>query len=79
MIRVPLPALPLLYSGLFLAAVLALWLLYERGRAARRRRDRQGLCQCRLCAEWIRNAGGAPLVRCPSCGALNEQNSTNDL
>jgi hypothetical protein len=68
MIRAELSFLPLLYAGVFLAAVLL-----------RRRRDLRVLCQCRLCAEWIRHSGGEKLLRCPSCGALNEPNLTNDI
>ncbi len=79
MIRVSLPMLPLAYAGVFLAAVLVLWLFYGWRRARRRRRDRAGLFQCRLCAEWIRHGGGRVLVRCPSCGATNEQTTGNDI
>lgn len=79
MIRASFPLLPLLYAGVFLAAVLALWLLYSWSLARRRRQDRVGLCQCRLCAEWMRHGGGKSLVRCPSCGALNEPSIGNDI
>lgn len=79
MITLPLYDLPLLYAGLFLAGVLALWLAYDWRRERRRRAMRQGLSQCRLCAEWLRHDAGAALFRCPSCGALNEQNHLNDI
>lgn len=79
MIKASLPLLPLVYSGVFLAAVLGLWLLYEWNSARRRRRDRIGLSQCRLCAEWMRHGGGKRLLRCPSCGALNEPSTGNDI
>ena len=79
MIRIGLPVLPLVYAGVFLAAVLALWLFYAWRRARRRCRDRAGLFQCRLCAEWIRHGGARGLVRCPSCGALNEHSTGNDI
>lgn len=79
MIRAELSFLPLLYAGVFLAAVLMLWLLYEWRCARRRRRQLRDLCQCRLCAEWIRHSGSEMLLRCPSCGALNEPNLINDI
>lgn len=79
MIRVELSQLPLIYAGVLLAAILAVWLLSEWRRGRRRRRERRGLFQCRLCAEWVRRVGAAPLVRCPVCGALNEPRGHNDI
>jgi hypothetical protein len=79
MITLPLHVMPLLYAGVFLAAVIALWLLYDRRRERRRREMWQGLSQCRLCAEWLRHGVDAKLFRCPSCGALNEKNHYNDI
>jgi hypothetical protein len=79
-IRASLSVLPLLYTGVFLAAILALWLLYAWRRRQARRRGWRGLAQCRLCAEWLRHDGSAVQVRCPSCGALNETRQTfNDI
>jgi hypothetical protein len=74
MIRMSLSVLPLLYAGVFLAAVLGLWLFYAWSQAGQRRRDRRDLAQCRLCAEWIRHNRSTGLVRCPACGAVNETN-----
>lgn len=80
MIRVGLAPLIFAYAGVFLAAILALWLFYGWRRARRRHRDRAGLFQCRLCAGWIRHGGPDGLVRCPSCGAINEPTNTgNDI
>jgi hypothetical protein len=79
MIRAGLQILPLLYAGVFLAAIVLLWLFYERGRTRRRRADLRGLCQCRLCAEWIRHGKSPGPFTCPSCGALNEPNSLIDI
>jgi len=79
MISLPLYHLPLLYAAVFLAGVLALWLLYIWRCRGRRRDMRQGLSQCRLCSEWLRHGKGSSLVRCPSCGALNERNFINDI
>lgn len=79
MITLPLYDLPFLYAGVLLAAVLALWLIYDRRRERRRREMRRGLGQCRLCAEWLRYTSGAKLFRCPSCGALNEKSNYNDI
>lgn len=80
MIRAGLTSLLFAYAGVFLAAVLVLWLIYGQGRARRRHRDRAGLFQCRLCAEWIRHREPQGLVRCSSCGAINEQPMTgNDI
>ncbi len=53
MITLPLYTMPLVYAALFLAAVVVLWLLYDRRRERRRREMWQGLSQCRLCAEWL--------------------------
>jgi len=72
MIRVSLPDLPLLYAAVLLAALLLLWLVSGWRRGRQRQRELRGLFQCRLCAEWIRRPGQTPLVRCPTCGALNE-------
>ena len=71
--------LPLLYAGVLLAAIVSLWLFYEWRRAARRRRDRVGYSQCRLCAGWIRHDGATDLVRCSACGALNEPQQGNNI
>lgn len=79
MIALPLQSFPLVYAGVFLAMVLLLWLRYDRRRERRRRRMRQGIGQCRLCAEWLRFGGKSELFRCPACGALNETNQSNDL
>jgi len=79
MITLPLHDLPLLYTGVLLAGVLALWLVYDRRRERRRREAWQGLGQCRLCAEWLRHKADAKLFRCPSCGALNEKSNYNDI
>jgi hypothetical protein len=79
MINLPLDILPLLYAGVFLAVVLVLWLIYGWRREWRRRRARRQLCQCRLCAEWLRHVSGATLFRCPACGAINEKNFINDI
>jgi hypothetical protein len=80
MMRLSLSTLPLLYAGVFLAAVLGLWLLCAWSQAGQRRRDRRDLAQCRLCAEWIRHDRSTALVRCPGCGAVNETNlSINDI
>jgi len=79
MIRTGLHLLPLLYAGLALGAVLALWLAGEWTRRRRRRRERRGLYHCRLCAEWIRHESKASLVRCAACGALNERARSLDL
>ena len=79
MITLPLHFMPLAYAGVFLAAVIALWLLYDRRREQCRREIRRELSQCRLCAEWLRHGAEAKLFRCPSCGALNEKNHLNDI
>lgn len=79
MITLPLHIMPLVYAGVFLAAVLALWLTYDRRRERLRRTMRQALSQCRLCAEWLRHGGESKLFRCPACGALNEKNHDNDI
>ena len=79
MITMPLYAMPMAYAVVFLAAVLALWIAYAWRRERRRRKMWEVLSQCRLCAEWLRHARGASLFRCPSCGALNEHNFTNDI
>ncbi len=80
MIRAGLATLLFAYAGVFLAAILVLWLVYGRGRVRRRHRDRIGLFRCRLCAEWLRHRDKHGLVRCPSCGAMNEPTITgNDI
>lgn len=79
MITLPLHVLPLVYAGLLLAAVLLLWLSYDRRRERNRREMWRRLSQCRLCAQWLRHAEGSRLFRCPSCGALNEENRAGDL
>lgn len=79
MITLPLHVLPLVYAALLLAAVLLLWMVYDRRRELVRRETRRGLSQCRLCAEWLRHRAPAKLFRCPSCGALNEAGRGNDL
>ncbi len=79
MINLPLNSLPLLYTGVFLAAVLVLWLFYDWRRERLRRSARRQLCQCRLCAEWLRHVSQATLFRCPACGAINEKNFINDI
>lgn len=79
MIRAEIFTLPLLYAGVFLAAVIALWLLSEWKRSRRRRKELRRLCQCRLCAAWIRHGENEDLFTCPSCGALNEPNLLNDI
>jgi hypothetical protein len=79
MITLPLYVLPLVYASVLLAAVLALWLGYTWRCRRRRRKMRRGLSQCRLCAEWLRHGTGVKLFRCPSCGALNEQNFIYDI
>jgi hypothetical protein len=79
MIRTGLYLLPLLYTGVFLAALLTLWLFYEWRRSRGRRAEFRGLCQCRLCAEWIRHGKSPGPFTCPSCGALNEPNYLNDI
>jgi uncharacterized paraquat-inducible protein A len=79
MIRVDLWILPLLYAGVFLAAILALWLWSAWRQARRRSKERSTLCQCRLCAAWLRHEGSGPLLRCPTCGALNEPGLINDI
>jgi len=79
MITMPLYVMPLAYAAVFLAAVLVLWLAYAWRRERRRRKMWLGLCQCRLCAEWLRHERSAALFRCPACGALNEHNIINDI
>lgn len=79
MIALPLSAMPLVYAALLFSAVLLLWLGYDRRRERRRREALRKLCQCRLCAEWLRPDGTWKLFRCPSCGALNEMTRGNDL
>lgn len=79
MITMPLYAMPLAYAAVFLVAILALWLAYSWRRERRRRETWRVLSQCRLCAEWLRNATRAKLFRCPACGALNENNFINDI
>lgn len=80
MIRTGLHSLPLVYAAGLLAAVLFLWVFGNWQRTRRRRRERQDLFQCRLCAEWIRHEPAvSPLVRCAACGALNEHGRGNDL
>jgi hypothetical protein len=80
MIRTGLHVLPLIYAAGLLALVLLLWMVNDWRRARRRRRERRGLFQCRLCAGWIRNGGKvSALVRCAACGALNEHGRGNDL
>jgi hypothetical protein len=72
--------LPLIYAAGLLALVLLLWMVNDWRRARRRRRERRGLFQCRLCAGWIRHGGKvSALVRCAACGALNEHGRGNDL
>jgi hypothetical protein len=79
-IRTGLHVLPLVYTAALLAAVLLLWLVNDWNRSRRRRRERRDLFQCRLCAGWIRHEGKpSTLVRCASCGALNEHGRGNDL
>jgi len=78
-ITLPLYALPFVYAAVFLAAVMLLWLAYAWRRERRRRKMRQGLSQCRLCAEWLRHGREATLFRCPACGAVNEHNYINDI
>jgi Flp pilus assembly protein TadB len=79
-IRMGLHSLPLLYAAGLLSVVLLVWLVTDWRRSRRRRRERRDLFQCRLCAGWIRH-GGQPstLVRCASCGALNERGRGSDL
>jgi len=77
MIHVSLPQWPLLYAGVLLGALLALWIVSAWRRARRERRELRGLFQCRLCAEWIRRPGRADLLRCRACGALNEPRTTD--
>ncbi len=80
MIRTALHVLPLVYAAGLLAVVVLLWLVNDWRRTRRRRRERRDLFQCRLCAGWIRHdAGDSVLVRCASCGALNEHERGNDL
>ena len=80
MIRTGLHVLPLIYAAGLLALVLLLWMVNDWRRALRRRRERRGLFQCRLCAGWIRHGGKvSALVRCAACGALNEHGRGNDL
>ena len=79
MIRADLWDLPLLYAGVALAVILAVWVASGWRRSRSRRRERRGLFQCRLCAEWIRHDGPETLVLCPACGALNEPQRTNDI
>jgi uncharacterized membrane protein YccC len=79
MIRAELWHLPLLYAGVLSAALLAAWVVSDWRRRRTRRRERGALCQCRLCAEWIRPPGRETLVRCPVCGALNEPQRTDDI
>lgn len=79
MITMALYEMPLAYAGVFLATVAVLWLSYGWRRERRRRKAYRELCQCRLCAEWLRHPGKAVLFRCPACGALNEHNFVNDI
>mgnify|MGYP001178223153 CR=1 FL=1 len=72
MIRMALPDLLLLYTGVLLGVLLVLWVVFGLRRTRRRNRELRGLFQCRLCAEWIRRPGSGDLVRCRTCGALNE-------
>jgi len=79
MIALPFSDLPLVYAAILLGAVLLLWLGYDRRRERRRRRMLRTLCQCRLCAVWLRPDEKWRLFRCPSCGALNEMTRGSDL
>lgn len=75
MIRMNLYILPLLYAVGGLMLVLLLWFYSSRRRRKMARVEKRDLFQCRLCASWLRKIGTAKdgtLLRCPSCGALNE-------
>jgi uncharacterized paraquat-inducible protein A len=72
-------SLPLFYVAATLAVIFAAWLSSAWGQVRRRRRERRNLCQCRLCAAWLRHEGRVNLLRCPVCGALNEPGVSNDI
>lgn len=74
-----LPQLPLIYAGVLLAAVLLVWVWSAWRQARCRRKEIRDLCQCRLCAAWLRHDGTSVLLRCPQCGALNEPKLSNDI
>ena len=73
MIRVELSVLVLIYLFVFLAAIFALWIVYE---WMRQRREKEALryrVQCTICASIFEDKTSTLLARCPRCGSLNER------
>lgn len=73
MIQVSLSVLILIFLGLMLGPIFALWLLNEYRHQRRERAAFQHVLRCRMCSFEFADGTDALLPRCPRCGSLNER------
>ncbi len=73
MIRVSMEFLVLIFLGLMLGPIFALWLLNEYRRGRRERAAFRYVLRCAVCALEFEDRSEAELPACPRCGSLNER------
>ena len=73
MIRISLSLLVLIFLGLMLGPIFALWLLNEYRRSQRERAAFAHVLRCSACALEFEDRTDTELPPCPRCGKLNER------
>jgi rRNA maturation endonuclease Nob1 len=75
MIPITLPWFVCLYLAVFLAGILILWIGYEMIRKRKANETARSRVFCRICGSRYTETSREELLRCPSCGSLNERSA----
>ncbi|KAB2643828.1 MAG: hypothetical protein DVB29_04500 [Verrucomicrobia bacterium] len=79
MIQLTLPWFVFIYLTVFLAGILIFWIGYEMLQKRLSYSASRQTTRCRICSGLLTPSSSNELLRCPSCGSLNESHHQGGL